>query len=104
MRRRFSTLWLLAIAGSLALRLVLGADEPADPRVVAAWAAGPFEARVAFDRPIGAGVAAAVVGKSIAFDESRPTVRSKPFGRRDVDAARCGSWRPGSSTTAGRSS
>ena len=31
------------------------AAKPADARVVAAWAAGPFEARIAFDRPIGAG-------------------------------------------------
>ncbi len=41
----------------------------APPRVVAAWAAGPLEARVAFDRPIGPEVATSLVGTRIVFGD-----------------------------------
>lgn len=54
-----------------------GADAPA-ARVVAAWAAGPFEARVAFDRPAGPAMAGAVVGRTIAFDETRTRKTDRP--------------------------
>ena len=43
------------------------ADAP--PRPVAAWAAGPLEARVMFDRPVGPEVAGALVGTRIVFGE-----------------------------------
>lgn len=78
MRRRFSA---LALVGSFALfqgGRATDAADPADARVIAAWAAGPFEARIAFDRPIATDVAGSLVGRSIAYDESRPTVHSKP--------------------------
>jgi putative heme-binding domain-containing protein len=55
-----------------------GALEEPPVGVVAAWAAGPFEARVAFDRALSPAVATSTVGRTIAFDETRPTARSKP--------------------------
>lgn len=48
------------------------------PRVVAAWASGPFETRVAFDRPIREADAQATVGRSIQFDETRRSIRDMP--------------------------
>ena len=44
-------------------------DEPDAPQPVVAWAAGPMEARVAFDRPIAPEVAAVLVGRPIVFGE-----------------------------------
>ena len=44
-------------------------DDPDAPQPVAAWAAGPMEARVAFDRPLDPKVASAVVDGSVAFGE-----------------------------------
>lgn len=72
MRRRYWLLVGLAAAGGWAG----GRAEAADPRVVVAYAAGPFEVRITLDRPVGAEVAPALVGRTIAFDESRPTVHS----------------------------
>ncbi len=43
--------------------------DPDAPQPVVAWAAGPMEARVAFDRPLDPKVAAAVVGGSVALGE-----------------------------------
>lgn len=45
------------------------ADGPMPPRVVSAWAAGPMEARVAFDRPVDPSIAAGAVGRTIGFGE-----------------------------------
>ena len=47
--------------------LAQGAGPP--PKVVAAWAAGPMEARVAFDRAVDPEVARRVVGESVGFGE-----------------------------------
>ena len=44
-------------------------DDPAAPQPVFAWAAGPMETRVAFDRPLDPKVAAAATGQTIAFGE-----------------------------------
>jgi putative heme-binding domain-containing protein len=63
------------------------AQAPA-PRVVAARAAGPFEARVAFDRPVDSALAKSVVGRAIAFDETRPSVHSRPAQRAAAQDAR----------------
>ena len=38
--------------------------------VRSAWAAGPFDVRIAFDRPIDASVVPAVIGRSITYGES----------------------------------
>lgn len=65
-----------------------GATAAAPPRVVLAWAAGPFEVRVAFDRPVGADVAREAVGKSINFDASRPTTRAKGQPKKDREGDR----------------
>jgi putative heme-binding domain-containing protein len=83
MRRRFRLRPVLAIGGLIALSPgylthASGDNTPDGPRVVAAWAAGPFEARVAFDQPVGGDLPGAIVGRSIVFDESRPNVRSRP--------------------------
>lgn len=42
--------------------------DPASPRVVAAWPAGPMEVRVAFDAPVDPEVAARAVGRSARFE------------------------------------
>ncbi len=89
MRRRFSILMSLLLAGGWEHVHA----ESADPHIVAAWAAGPFEARIALDRPVAAQVAAALVGRTIAFDESRPTVHARsapgaPIGALRIAAAR----------------
>lgn len=55
-----------------------GAEETARvPQVVAAWAAGPFETRIALDLPVGMDVARSLVGQKIAFDEARPVLSQK---------------------------
>ena len=61
------------------------ADEPGAPRAVAAWAAGPFEARVAFDRAVPTQVARDLVGRSIAYDETRPTRGTRPSAPAPAD-------------------
>ena len=65
----------------------------AAPRAVAAWAAGPMEVRVAFDSPIDAAVARAMVGRSVPFGELRePAVVTRlgvTAGRLRIAAARC---------------
>ena len=66
------------LTGAVSLSMSAAADDPPPPRVVAAWPAGPFEVRIAFDRPVGDDVAKAAVGRSIAFDENRPTLHAKP--------------------------
>ena len=77
MRRPFwPILTLLAIGGAFSTQVAADGD-PGEARVVAAWPAGPFEARISLDRPIGAEVARGLVGRSIAFDESRPTIHSR---------------------------
>ncbi|MBI4586450.1 MAG: PQQ-dependent sugar dehydrogenase [Planctomycetes bacterium] len=43
--------------------------DPAAPRPVIAWAEGPLEARVAFDRPVDPEAAKALAGKTIPFGE-----------------------------------
>ena len=52
-------------------------------RVVVAWPAGPFEARVAFDRPVDAVVAKDVVGRTIALNEITRTLQPNPVMRFD---------------------
>jgi putative heme-binding domain-containing protein len=86
--RRFPLLMLVAIAGSLVGRSGTRAGEdgnPAAPRVIAAWAAGPFEARVAFDRPIATDLAGMVVGRTIAFDSDPPGSLRIAAARTDDD-------------------
>ncbi|MFO0952858.1 MAG: c-type cytochrome [Isosphaeraceae bacterium] len=48
------------------------------PGVIAAWANGRFEARVAFDSPVAPVEVERAVGRVIAFDETRPTTHSRP--------------------------
>jgi putative heme-binding domain-containing protein len=56
--------------------------EPA-PRVVVAWAGGPMEARVAFDRAVDPELARRVVGESIGFGEGeKPGVVGRAGGDR----------------------
>jgi putative heme-binding domain-containing protein len=60
----------LGIAPILLLSVTINAraaDGP--PRVVAAWAAGPLEARVTFDRPVDPALVPAVVGRRIVFGD-----------------------------------
>ncbi len=53
------------------------------PKVVVAWASGPLEARVAFDRAVDPEVARRVVGESIGFGEGeKPGVVGRPGGDR----------------------
>ncbi len=56
--------WVLMLLLGAAVR---GADGP--PRVVAAWAAGPLEARVALDRAADPAMAAGLVGSRIVFGD-----------------------------------
>src|SRR4051794_20043112 len=54
-----------AAAVALAIVLEIGgvrAQSPRPPRVVAAWPAGPLEARLGFDGPVDASLAARLVG------------------------------------------
>ncbi len=60
---------------------IVRADEPEPPRVVAAWAAGPFETRICFDRTIDENLPHALVGRSIALDESRRRVGENGTGK-----------------------
>src|SRR4051794_2355702 len=64
MRRRLWMILSLLAVGGLPGASVGRADAP----VIAAWAAGPFEARIALDRPVGDEVARALVGRTIAFE------------------------------------
>jgi putative heme-binding domain-containing protein len=62
----------------VAICLVLGfasfaSAAPPYPPVVAAWAHGPLEARVAFSAPLGEPLAKALVGQTIAFDGGNQT-------------------------------
>ena len=57
-------------------------EEPA-PRPIVAWAAGPMEARVAFDRAVDPGLARRLVGGSIGFGEGeKPGSIGRPGGDR----------------------
>jgi putative heme-binding domain-containing protein len=65
----------------MAATLVLdGAPSARGVQIVAAWPAGPLEARVAFDRPIDAAVVTMLAGRAIAFDEALPAA-SRPAAR-----------------------
>lgn len=68
----------LILMGSVACASAVLAEDDGKVRIVAAWAAGPFECRVVFDRPVDVDLANQLVGRSIVFDESRPSVRSTP--------------------------
>jgi len=59
----------LAVAVLLLSRWAPGADAP---REVAAWASGPMEVRVAFDRAVDPATARGIVGRPIGFDSGRP--------------------------------
>lgn len=63
-----------------------GAEPP--PKAVAAWAAGPMEVRVAFDRAVDPSVSTGAVGGSIAFGEEPkpgdPVAIGRPGGDRGV--------------------
>ena len=59
----------LVLAALTLARPTLAAEPP---RLVAAWASGPMEARAAFDRAVDPGVVGSVVGRGIAFDAGRP--------------------------------
>jgi len=93
--------FLRAVCITAALLMIHGnpgdGAEAEPPRVIEAWAADPFEARVAFDRPVSPALAGAVVGRTIAFDESRTrktalvsgkTVSADARGTLKVTAAR----------------
>jgi putative heme-binding domain-containing protein len=81
MRLLRSTAFLLGCVGLTFANLAPGAEPP--PRLVAAWAGGPMEARLAFDRPVDPEVATRVVGESITFGEApRPGVAGRPGGER----------------------
>lgn len=74
----------ISICGFLFLSagLATGADQPS-PNVAAAWAKGPMEVRVAFDRAVDPEVARLVVGQSIGFGEGeKPGLASRPGGDR----------------------
>jgi putative heme-binding domain-containing protein len=61
--------------------VALGAEP--SPKVTLAWASGPMEARVAFDRGVDPEVARRVVGESIGFGEGeKPGVVGRPGGDR----------------------
>lgn len=80
--------FVLMVVGLLALSpITLAADAP---RIVAAWAAGPFEAKVAFDRPLSDEVARLVVGHTITYNDapskSKPSTDST--GSLNIAAAR----------------
>ena len=49
-----------------------GKTAPTPSRVVATWAAGPMETRVAFDQPVDPSLATHAVGQSIRFGPSNP--------------------------------
>jgi putative heme-binding domain-containing protein len=53
-------------------------EGPEEARVVAAWAAGRFETRIVFNRAVDPSIAKLVIGRSIAIDETKPTVGSRP--------------------------
>ena len=81
MRLLRTTAFLIWCVCSTFVGLAPGAEPP--PRVVAAWAGGPMEARLAFDRPVDAEVAARVVGELIVFGEPpMPGVAGRPGGER----------------------
>ena len=69
--RRFGMI--LALAGCAATGLSLGADAPVPPLAVAAWPAGMFEVRVAFDRPLKGPLPKDIIGTVIRFDEGNRT-------------------------------
>ena len=62
--------------------LVRPGPPPPTPKVVAAWASGPMEVRVAFDRPIDPVVAAHAVGRPIRFGApaADPPGQGRPGG------------------------
>jgi putative heme-binding domain-containing protein len=71
----------VGLVGWISSTLASGA-EPA-PKVVVAWAVGPMEARVAFDRAVDPEVARRVVGESIGFGEGeKPGAVGRPGGDR----------------------
>lgn len=82
------------LTGVVIVTMVSTSDARADaePKMIAAWAAGPFEARLAFDKAVGPGVAKALVGRAIAFQgtgpdgDSRGTVRVAAARLDDSDA------------------
>ena len=63
----------LVLVASAACGASAGGFFPEPPKVVAAWAAGPFEARIAFDRAVDPSVADAMTGQTITFTEPHPT-------------------------------
>jgi putative heme-binding domain-containing protein len=80
-----SFMWsILTSAFVLAISL---ANEPAGPRPVAAWAAGPLEVRVAFDRAADSASVQRLVGQTIAFGDQAVKV-DWPDRRKAVDKGR----------------
>ena len=68
----------IAIFGLL-LAPIAALAEP--PKVVVAWASGPMEARVAFDRAVDADLARRVVGELVGFgEEEKPGGKGRPGG------------------------
>ncbi len=65
----------------LSAGVALGAEP--DPKVVATWASGAMEARVAFDRAVDPTLATAAVGRSIGFGAGDPSAKAgRPGGDR----------------------
>jgi putative heme-binding domain-containing protein len=65
------------LSAYISAALVLFAPD-AEPKLVVAWAAGPMEVRIAFDRPLDPGVVKAVVDRSIDFGVAAADASTKP--------------------------
>lgn len=81
--------WSLGPVAVVLLTAAVGRAGSDGPRVVRAWPSGLMELRVAFDRPVGAELARAAVGRSIPFDTRRRTLADRPSratGADDPDA------------------
>jgi putative heme-binding domain-containing protein len=79
------SVWLLAwLALGISQGRASWADDPrSHPHPVIAWPAGPFEVRVAFDKPLDASVAEKAVGRLIPFEvEDVVPLQAKPKSER----------------------
>lgn len=91
--RASARIGLLALLGTAVVAWqpwALGTSLEADqPKVLAAWAVGPFESRMAFDRAVDSKFANGLVGREITFREAGRTFDSlDDQGRLNVAAAR----------------
>lgn len=85
-RIRMRKSWFLVAVGVVvAGELGPPARSEPPPKILATWAAGPFEVRVAFENPIDPAVPATLVGRLISFKEAG---KADPSGKLRVAAAR----------------